>query len=45
MKLEFSKIEVVELKDLSEEDREDILQAREEYARGETIAFEDIDWD
>ena len=29
---------------LTSEDIEDIKEARAEYARGETIAFEDIDW-
>ena len=29
----------------TEEDLRDIAKAREEYERGETVSFDDIDWD
>ena len=42
---EVIEIEKVDFDDLDDDDKLAVLQAREEYLRGETVAHEDIDWD
>ena len=38
-------IEKIDFEDLTDEEKESVEQARAEYARGETIKHEDINWD
>ena len=38
-------IEEVDYDDLTEDEKESVIQAELEYARGETIKHEDINWD
>ena len=38
-------IEKLSFDSLSTEDKESIIQAREEFRRGETVSYADINWD
>lgn len=38
-------IEKINFDDLEPDEKEAIIQGRKEFERGETVSFEDIDWD